>query len=82
MVDENAVSETRQSIKSDLSELADKLGRGENEEFLVWVIQGVLACAHRPLRYHSEFGGSGHQLPPTPRSARSRPGRRAQADLT
>ncbi len=64
MVDENAVVKTRTRIKGELRQLACKLQRGEDDELLVWVIPGVFACAHRPLRYHPEFGGRGQQLPP------------------
>jgi len=64
MVDEVSVARTRDRIKTQLRQLASKLRRGEDEELLVWVVPDVLACAHRPLRYHHEFGGSGQQLPP------------------
>lgn len=64
MADENAVARTREWIKTELRQLASKLKRGDDEELLVWVISGAVACAHRPLRYHPEFGGSGRELPP------------------
>lgn len=31
---------------------------------LLWVIENSLACAPRPLRYHTEFGGRVPSLPP------------------
>jgi hypothetical protein len=64
MVDENSVARTRERIKTQLRQLACKLRHGEEDELLVWIIPSFLACAHRPLRYHHEFGGSGQQLPP------------------
>jgi hypothetical protein len=64
MVDECAVAQTRKRIKAQLRQLALKLGRGDDEELVAWLIPGVLVCAHRPLRYHHTFGGSGQQLPP------------------
>jgi hypothetical protein len=33
-----------------------------NEKLLVWVIEEKLACAHRPLRYHPLYGGSGKNI--------------------
>jgi hypothetical protein len=33
-----------------------------DENLLVWVIPEELACAHRPLRYHPLYGGSGKNL--------------------
>ncbi len=63
MVDKNAVAKTVARIKKELAQLACKLERGEDEQLLVWVIPGIFACAHRPLRYHPTFGESGRQLP-------------------
>jgi protein-tyrosine phosphatase len=33
-----------------------------DENLLVWVIWKDLSCAHRPLRYHPLYGGSGKNL--------------------
>jgi hypothetical protein len=35
-----------------------------DEKLLVWVIPDKLACAHRPLRYHPRYGGSGKNISP------------------
>ena len=45
-----------------LKELGDCLSRNYTGNLLVWVIDGRLACAHRPLRYHPLYGGSGRDL--------------------
>ena len=47
-----------------LRDLGKRLEVGNSSELLVWVIPGLLACAHRPLRHHPRFGGSGRDLPP------------------
>ena len=36
---------------------------GDDHELLHWVVPGVLAVAHRPLRYHPLHGGSRLPLP-------------------
>jgi len=46
-----------------LQSLGKRLGDGDDSELLVWVIPQMLACAHRPLRNHLRFGGSGRELP-------------------
>ena len=43
--------------------LRRKLEAGDESELLVWVIRGTLACAHRPLRHHPRYGGSGLPIP-------------------
>jgi hypothetical protein len=43
--------------------LGDRLESGDDRELLVWVIPNVLACAHRPLRHHPLYGGSGQPIP-------------------
>ena len=42
---------------------------GDFSRFVVWAIDGHLAIAERPLRYHPDFGGSGKPLPPEARKA-------------
>lgn len=64
MIDNKALAQTRTRIKAELSQLASMHKRGDDGQLLVWVIPEGLACAHRPLRYHHEFGGSGKLLPP------------------
>lgn len=51
-------------IRAALRTLGSRLDRGDMSELVVWVIPGALACAHRPLRHHHEFGGSRRDLPP------------------
>ncbi len=53
-------NEVRESLRA----LAERLRQGDDADLVVWVLQDKLACAHRPLRYHPEFGGSGLDLPP------------------
>jgi len=50
-------------LKGELTSLAKRICNGDESELLVWVIPEVLACAHRPLRYHHKFGGRGRCLP-------------------
>ena len=50
-------------IRWSLHDLGKKLEAGDDSELLVWVIPKALACAHRPLRHHPRFGGSGLDLP-------------------
>ena len=56
-------SKTRE-LQKELRELGRHLDNGDSSELVVWVIYSVLACAHRPLRHHPTFGGSGRDLPP------------------
>ncbi len=53
-------------LKSALHSLGKRLDDGDESELLVWVIPGMLACAHRPLRHHKVFGRErkGRDLPP------------------
>jgi hypothetical protein len=51
-------------LRRKLSELGAELEAGDESELLVWAIPGKLACAHRPLRHHVRFHGSGLSLPP------------------
>ena len=50
--------------------LIGKLGRDleneykHDEKLLVSVIPNKLACTHRPLRYHPQYGGSGKNISP------------------
>jgi len=50
-------------LQRDLAQLGKRLCAGDRSQLIVWVIPGALACAHRPLRYHPKFGGSGRKLP-------------------
>jgi hypothetical protein len=42
--------------------LGRRLEAGDESQLLLWVIPGNLACAHRPLRHHPLYGGSGTNL--------------------
>ncbi|MBH0179016.1 MAG: hypothetical protein HP491_14435 [Nitrospira sp.] len=55
---------TTQKIQQAMSDLGRKLKAGDESQLLVWILPGALACAHRPLRHHPKFGGSGRRLPP------------------
>jgi len=50
-------------LRTALAALGRRLRAGDESQLLVWVIPGVLACAHRALRHHPQFGGSGRDLP-------------------
>lgn len=56
---ESKAGELRQSLR----DLGERLTAGDDSEILVWVIPKALAVAHRPLRFHPQFGGSGRDLP-------------------
>src|SRR5258707_10031789 len=43
--------------------LRRKVEAGDDSEVLAWVIPRALACAHRPLRHHPLYGGSGLPIP-------------------
>src|SRR5260370_22350810 len=45
-----------------MSALGRRLETGNNSQLLHWVIPRMLACAHRPLRHHPLYGGSGNNL--------------------
>lgn len=51
-------------LRDALAALGKRLSTGDDQGLLVWVIPEKLACAHRPLRHHPQFGGSGKDLPP------------------
>ena len=58
-------------LQGALFDLGKRLDNGEESQLLVWVIPGALACAHRPLRHHPEFGRGhrGRNLPAEAASA-------------
>lgn len=45
------------SIRTQLRALGESLQAGDDSNLVVWVLEGVLACAQRPLRRHPVFGG-------------------------
>ena len=50
-------------IRQALRRMAETIRSGDDAKLLHWVIDGELACAHRPLRHHPEFGSRGKPLP-------------------
>ena len=60
---EQAVDEKRLEIAQQMANLGRKLEAGVDSELLLWVIRDKLACAHRPLRHHPAYGGSGASIP-------------------
>ena len=61
---EEEIHSKANELRRALRDLGKRLKVGDDSELLVWVIPGVLACAHRPLRHHPRFGGRGRNLPP------------------
>lgn len=49
-------------IKLAMSGLGSRLECGDELEILHWILPNLLACAHRPLRHHPVWGGSGNNL--------------------
>jgi hypothetical protein len=56
------------SIRARLFALGESLQSGDDSNLVVWVLDGALACAQRPLRRHPVFGGR-KPLPPEARNA-------------
>ena len=56
------------SIRAQLRALGESLQAGDDSNLVVWVLEGALACAQRPLRRHPVFGGR-KPLPPEARNA-------------
>lgn len=50
-------------LQTKLSDLGARLCAGDDSQLLIWVIPEKLACAHRPLRKHPDYGGSQVDLP-------------------
>lgn len=64
MSDEDDLRRKASEIRAGLRSLGARLDGRDDAELVVWVIPGRLACAHRPLRHHPEFGGSRRDFPP------------------
>jgi hypothetical protein len=62
---EDIVDKKTQEIKCAMASLGKRLEQGDESHLLHWVIDGQLACAHRPLRHHPLYGGSGRNLTPS-----------------
>lgn len=60
-INEIIENKTRE-IKLAMGSLGRRLEQGDNSQLLYWVIPDQLACAHRPLRHHPLYGGSGKNL--------------------
>lgn len=61
----------RKTICAELRRIRNKIYSGDDSELWIWVIPGKLACAQRPLRDKSEFGGGPGKRPkPLPLQAR------------
>ncbi len=59
----NTIGRKANELRRALRDLGRRLQDRDESELLVWVIPDALACAHRPLRHHPKFGGSGRDLP-------------------
>jgi len=59
---EEAIDSKSREIKLAMSALGRRIEHGDSSQFLHWVILDRLACAHRPLRHHPRYGGSGNNL--------------------
>jgi len=64
MNSEKVLRDKANQLRTDLRSLGGRLQAGDDSELVIWVIPDQLACAHRPLRHHPKFGGSGQALPP------------------
>ena len=60
---EDQIEAKQAEIVARIKALGRNLGAGHDSELLVWVIPCALACAHRPLRHHPLYGGSGLPIP-------------------
>lgn len=60
---EPSLKDKTNEIRQELCTLGERICSGDDSELLLWVIPRQLACAHRPLRHHPEFGGSKRDLP-------------------
>ena len=58
-----AVEDKRREIERGMRALGDRLESRDESELLLWVIPHELACVHRPLRHHPDYGGSGAPIP-------------------
>src|SRR5579871_4616501 len=61
----------RKQIQDELKRIRQRIETGDESDLWMWVIPGNLACAQRPLRDDSRFGGGiGKRPPPLPASAK------------
>lgn len=59
---EDAIDAKTIEIKLAMGALGRRMENGDDSQILYWVIPTNLACAHRPLRHHPCYGGSGNNL--------------------
>lgn len=57
------LEEKRIEIVMSMKALRRRLEAGDDSELLLWILDERLACAHRPLRHHPLYGGSGEPIP-------------------
>jgi len=62
-VDEAALEAKRIEIRDAMRRIGERIASDDDSELVYWVIDGTLACAHRPLRYHPRYAGSRVRLP-------------------
>ncbi len=60
---EDQTEAKRSEVVARMKALRRRLEAGDDSEVLAWVIPRALACAHRPLRHHPLYGGSGLPIP-------------------
>lgn len=60
---EQTVEEKQQEIAAGMAALGRSLEEGGDSDPVLWVIADMLACVHRPLRHHPQYGGSGAPIP-------------------
>jgi hypothetical protein len=58
------IEQKRVEIRNAMATLGRALASGNDHELLHWIVPNELACAHRPLRYHPQHGGSRAPLLP------------------
>lgn len=57
-----AMDQKAREIAMLLKSLGKRIEAGDESELLVWVLPGLLACSHRPLRHNRLFGGSARNM--------------------
>ena len=60
---EDVIEAKRLEIRNAMRALGRAIQGGDDHELLHWIMPGLLAVAHRPLRYHPLHGGSRLPLP-------------------
>jgi hypothetical protein len=60
---ENQIEAKRWEVAEQMKMLGRRLESEDDSDLVLWVIPSALACAHRPLRHHPRYGGSGQAIP-------------------